>query len=242
MRVVRGTSSDVERDRRITRGLLRITERTSEPTLRVWTPPRQVAFGRRDSTADGYQHARRIASDYGYEPIERSVGGRAVAYTGTTVAFALAVPTEPGRNSLERRYEQTTAKLIRALESAGASVACGEPDRSFCPGGHSVRGDGKIAGLAQRVRSESALVGGCVIVSRADEREIANVLEAVYEALEEPLEPSSVGSVEAAGGTADASGTIAAIETAFTAGRETTPVPAEKTLYDGTPESGNRSF
>lgn len=215
MQVIEGSLSDVEDDRTVTKQLSRITERTDEPAVRVWTPPRQIAFGRRDSTADGYVEARRIAADLGYEPVERGVGGNAVAYTGTTVAFAVCVPTGGGRGSIETRYERINSTLSEALDSTGASVTLGEPDGSFCPGDHSLQGDGKIAGIAQRVRQKSALVGGCVIVSKTDERAIADVLEPVYAALETPFDPESVGSIESAGGPKDPRRVIDTIERAF---------------------------
>jgi lipoate-protein ligase A len=233
--LVRGASSDVDEDREVTRRLARLTERTGEPTLRVWRPPRQIAFGRRDSTADGYERAREIAADHGYVPIERSVGGRAVAYTGTTVAFAIDVPIGSGRGGIERRYREVTADLRRALAAVGAAISPGEPDRSFCPGDHSLQGNGKIAGIAQRVRRESALVGGCVLTSKSDERAVATVLDSVYAELGVPFDPGSVGSVEGAGGTADVERIIDAIETAFVGEREAATTSADVLLEDGVP-------
>jgi lipoate-protein ligase A len=233
MRVVRGALPDVDADRQVTSELTRLTERTGKPTLRVWTPPRQLAFGRRDSTADGYQRARRIATEHGYHPLERSVGGSAVAYTGTTVAFAIAIPTETDRSGIEDRYRETTAALSRALETAGAAVIHGEPSGSFCPGEHSLQGDGKIAGIAQRVRRKSALVGGCVIASRSDAASISRVLKPVYAALGIPFDPAAVGSVEGAGGTADIEQLVQAIETTFVGDREAIRISAGTTLGDG---------
>ena len=230
MHLVRGALSDVDDDRRVTRRLIRITERTADPSLRVWTPPRQVAFGRRDSSAGGYERAREIAVDHGYTPVERSVGGSAVAHTGTTVAFAVAVPIEGERGGIENRYRDATSTLARAMETAGATVAPGEPDRSFCPGAHSLQGAGKIAGIAQRVRRECALVGGYVIASRADRQAVSDVLEPVYTELEIPFDPASVGSIEGAGGSADIERVIDAIETAFIDGRDVTPIPADGAL------------
>jgi len=163
MQVVRGSIPDVDLDRRVTKELIDVVESTNEPVVRVWTPPKQIAFGRRDTTTDGYEQARRIALEKGYEPIERDVGGSAVAYTGETIAFAYGVPTETERGHIDGRYREAEAALLRALERAGATVTNGEPDASFCPGDHSVQGNGKIAGIAQRVRRESALVGGYVI-------------------------------------------------------------------------------
>jgi lipoate-protein ligase A len=237
MRVVRGALPDVEADRRVTQRLLDGTERTDEPSLRVWMPPRQLAFGRRDSALDGYERAREIAADRGYAPIDRSAGGSAVAYTGTTVAFAIAVPVEGGRGwgDIESRYRETISDLVRALETVGATVTRGEPDGSFCPGEHSLQGTGKIAGIAQRVRRESALVGGCVLASEADERAVSRVLDPVYATLGIPFDPSAVGSVEGAGGNPDSGRLVEAIEAAFVGDRETTPVSAGETLSDGGP-------
>jgi octanoyl-[GcvH]:protein N-octanoyltransferase len=235
MRVVRGSLSNVENDRRVTEQLTRLTKRTEEPTLRVWTPPRQIAFGRRDSTVEGYQRARRVATEHGYEPFERSVGGRAVAYTGSTVAFAFAVPTDDERGGIETRYRETTSRLIRSLEAVGAVVSRGEPDRSFCPGEHSIQGTGKIVGIAQRVQRDSALIGGCVIALTADEEAISNVLGPVYDALNAPFDPSSVGSVEGAGGVADVGPVIEAIEAGFIEDREITVLSAETLFSERAP-------
>lgn len=229
MRVVRGSASDVDKDRRIAASIADLASETAESVLRVWTPPRQLAFGRRDATAAGYDRARRVAAGSGYEPIERSVGGSAVAYTGRTVAFGYAEPTD-GRGGIDKRYRRTTATLADALRETGATVSRGEPARSFCPGKHSLREAGKIAGVAQRVRRDSALVGGCVIALRSDSAEIADVLAPVYAALDRPFDPGSVGSVEAAGGDGGVEAVKEAIERAFVAGRERIIVSAADLL------------
>ncbi len=215
MQVVRGSIPDVDLDRRVTKELIDVVESTNEPVVRVWTPPKQIAFGRRDTTTDGYEQARRIALEKGYEPIEREVGGSAVAYTGETIAFAYGVPTETERGHIDDRYREAEAALLRALERAGATVTNGEPDASFCPGEHSVQGNGKIAGIAQRVRRESALVGGYVIAVKSDERAVSDVLNPIYAALGMPFDPRSVGSVERVGGPKDAESVVKAIEETF---------------------------
>lgn len=223
---------DVERDREATRQLGALVDETGEPALRVWTPPRQVAFGRRDASADGYERAREAARDRGYEPLERSVGGRAVAYTGETVAFASVVPTGAERDAIQWRYREATDLLMGAFRDLGASVRNGEPDASFCPGDHSLQGDGKLAGVAQRVRREHALVGGCVVAVERDETALPEVLEPVYDALGVPFEPDSVGSVEGAGGPGDADAVVDAIETAFVGDRDAEAVAASALAAD----------
>lgn len=235
MQVVRGSVPDVNRDRSITRQLVDVVESRDEPVVRVWTPPKQIAFGRRDTPADGYERARRIAIEDGYEPIEREVGGSAVAYTGETIAFAYGVPTETGRKRIDRRYQDVETMLIRALETAGASVTWGEPDASFCPGDHSVQGDGKIAGIAQRVRRKSALVGGYVIVTESDESAVSEVLDPIYSALDIPFDPESVGCVERAGGPNDVCAVVEAIEDSFVGDAEPVVTPTEEFLPTDTP-------
>jgi lipoate-protein ligase A len=220
MHVVRGSVADVDADRRVARELAAVVERTERPGVRVWTPPRQIAFGRRDAAAEGYARARQAAADRGYEPVERRVGGRAVAYTGETLAFVHAVPTGGTRTGIEDRYEAATATLGAALEAVGADVRPGEPPAAFCPGDHSLQADGKVAGVAQRVRRGVALVGGCVVVAAGDETDIAGVLESVYGALGVGFDPDTVGSVENAGGLGDPDVVGPAVEQAFLDDRE----------------------
>ena len=220
MHVVRGSVADVDADRRVTRELAAVVQRTERPGVRVWTPPRQVAFGRRDAAAEGYARARQAAADRGYEPVERRVGGRAVAYTGETLAFVHALPTGATRTGIEARYDAATATLEAALEAVGADVRPGEPPAAFCPGDHSLQAEGKVAGVAQRVRRGVALVGGCILVDAGDAVDVAGVLEPIYGVLGVKFDPETVGSVERAGGPADPDAVAAAVEQAFLDDRE----------------------
>jgi octanoyl-[GcvH]:protein N-octanoyltransferase len=220
MRVIRGRAASAKADRTVTAEMLAEVAERGVPAVRVWTPHRQVAFGRRDSHADDYEEAKAAAEARGYPPIERSVGGRAVAYTGeTTLAFATAVPVDDMRQGLDRRYEEATRTVLDALRDLGVVAQRGEPDASFCPGAHSVQSDGKIAGIAQRVTRGSALVSGCLLV---DERaDLVGVLDPVYTALDVPFDPDSVGTVADAGGPDDPNEVARALEAAFVGERET---------------------
>ncbi|XVH32687.1 lipoate--protein ligase family protein [Haloferacaceae archaeon DSL9] len=217
VRVLRGRGADPAVDRAETATLLERTAGTGTPAVRVWAPHRQVAFGRRDTHAEGYELAREAAERRGFPSLERSVGGHAVAYTGRTLAFARAVPIADLRRGLDERYESTTAAVLAALSDLGADVERGEPDRSYCPGAHSIRavGGGKLVGVAQRVRSGAALVSGCVTVATADEPAIRRVLEPVYDALDVPFDPASVDSVAGAGGPENPTTVARAIERAL---------------------------
>lgn len=210
MRVVRGRAGSLDEDRRVTRGLLETAGEEREPAVRVWVPHRQLAFGRRDANENGYEEARRVAEERGFPAVERGVGGRAVAYTGGTLAFARATPIEDMRSGLDERYEAATERVREALADLGVAAERGEPADSFCPGAHSLSSDGKIVGIAQRVTSGAALVSGIVLV--ADHGEIAGVLSPVYDALSIPFDPESVGSVAHAGGPGDPVRVARAIE------------------------------
>jgi octanoyl-[GcvH]:protein N-octanoyltransferase len=215
MHVLRGRKSAVDADRHRTGAMVDHAVETGATALRVWTPPRQVAFGRRDASADGYERARAIARQRGFPPVERQVGGRAVAYTGSTVAFVHADPTTE-RTAVDSRYEDAIGRLRAALGEVGVDAREGEPDGAFCPGTHSLQSAGKIAGLAQRARKEVALVGGIVVVR--DHEAVAEVLAPIYDALGVSFDPDAVGSVARAGDESHPDAVCDAIVDAFADG------------------------
>lgn len=188
----------MEADRAATRDLMDWTGETGRVGVRVWTPGKHVAFGRRDTGRDGYESAVAAAERLGFPTVEREVGGRAVAYADSTIAFVRTEPIEDVREGLHSRYERVTGAVQKALWRSGVPAQRGEPDDSFCPGSHSLQYDGKIVGIAQRVRQDAAMISGVCIVT--DTREVAAVMDEVYPALGIPFDPNTVGSVERAGG------------------------------------------
>jgi lipoate-protein ligase A len=230
VRVVRGRPSSLDADRAVLDAVPEQVAATGVPAVRAWTPHRQVAFGRRDTRADGYERACQRADARGYPPIERSVGGRAVAYTGTTVAFAIVIPTAEAdpRQGLDARYEAATTGVVGALRSLGVPARRGEPDASFCPGAHSIQAHGKISGIAQRVRRDAAVVSGIVVVDAHEE--LGAVLDAVYGALDVPFDPNSVGSVARAGAPASPDRVVDALFDSFCGEVRRVPVDAASLL------------
>lgn len=220
MHVLRGRASTPAADARVTEDALGRAAGANEVVVRVWRPHRQVAFGLRDTNARGYDEARRIARSRGFAPVERSVGGRAVAHTGSTLAFARCRPVDGQRRGLRKRYRAASRDVRDALETLGVDATAGEPEESFCPGTHSLRAGGKIVGIAQRVRGGAALVSGIVVVDDPDV--MTEVLDPVYAALGVPFDPGTVGSVAAAGGPGEPTPVARAVEDA---------------LVDGTPRS-----
>ncbi|WP_115862496.1 lipoate--protein ligase family protein [Halorussus litoreus] len=210
MRVLRGRAATRDADREVVAAMLDRAADDGEASVRAWRPHRQLAFGRRDARADDYEVAAKVARACGFEPVERSVGGRAVAYTGDTVAFAKVVPLDDMREGMDERYDEVTQAVQRALWRLGVPARRGEPEASFCPGDYSLRRGGKLVGVAQRVRKGAALVSGVVVVR--GHAEIAGVLDPVYAALDLPFDPDSVGSVADAGGTDDPDAVARTIE------------------------------
>ncbi|MFD1642931.1 lipoyl protein ligase domain-containing protein [Halohasta litorea] len=226
--VYRGRADDPAADRAATAALLDRTAETGIPGVRVWQPHRQVAFGRRDSHAAGYEAARTAAEKRGYHPRERRVGGRAVAYTGRTLAIAHTVPIDDIRRGMCDRYGEASRLLVGVLSELGADVTRGEPEDAYCPGSHSISGvdggesSGKLAGVAQRVQSGAALVAACLTVAEADVAALQSVLDPVYRALDVPFDPATVGSVATAGGPDDPAVVRQAVEDTLVDGRERT--------------------
>ncbi|MEF8799530.1 MAG: lipoate--protein ligase family protein [Halolamina sp.] len=229
MRVVRGRADSPTADREATRELLDEVAETGVPVVRAWTPHRHLAFGRRDANEPGYDAAKAAAEAHEFPPVERSVGGRAVAYTGTTVAFASLEPLANARQGLTERYEAAVDTVVEALGSLGVDAQSGEPPNSFCPGEYSVQAPvvgrnteperGKVAGIAQRVTADAALVAGVVVVT--DRAAVRGVLSPVYAELGVPFDPDSIGCVAAAGGPATPEPVQLALERAIVDGRET---------------------
>lgn len=215
MRVVRGRADSLAADRDRTATMIERAVERDEPALRVWTPYPQVAFGRRDARAEGYERAREAAERRGFQPVERDVGGRAVAFTGSTLSVVHAVPGGD-RTAIQERYDRATERYRRALAAVGVDAQDGEPDGSFCPGTHSLQARGKIVGLAQRVRRDVAVVAGVLVVR--DHDRIAEVLAPVYDALGVAFDPASVGSVARAGQRAAPDAVAEAVVSAYGAG------------------------
>lgn len=222
VRVLRGRKPTIDADRAASERLLEVAA-DGQRAVRVWTPHRQVAFGRRDARREGYERAREAADERGFPPVERGVGGRAVAYDGSRVlAFARVEPVADFRRGTDERYERLTADVESALTALGVESVRGEPDDSFCPGAHSLSLEAggsrrKVVGIAQRVTSDAALVSGILLVEASDE--LRDVLKAVYDALEVPFDPTSVGGVTGDSG-ASVETVRSALESALVGERE----------------------
>lgn len=183
-------------DTGLTRAILLRVHRGELPeTVRLFRPGRIVAFGSRDVAHPGYAAAAEAAAGQGFEAIQRLAGGRAAVFTPATLAFARAVPDPEPARGIHARFADMAGRLTSALRALGVDARTGEIPGEYCPGAYSVnaRGGVKIAGIGQRLVRRAAHVGGVLVVG--DRIPIRDVLDPVYDALEVPWDPRTVGSV-----------------------------------------------
>ena len=188
MEVCRSRASRLEDDFVLSQDLIASVVDTDAPAARVWCPPRHVSFGPRDVRTPGYQEAMDRAREAGYAIRNRELGGRAVAFTGETVAMLVCEPA--GNEDIGGRYERYLQWLEAYFRSIDLPVTRGEPAGSFCPGSCSLSIDGKVVGLAQRVRADVAMLGGVILVD--DTETIAEILGVVYPLLGLAFDEESV--------------------------------------------------
>src|SRR4051794_34951920 len=192
-------ASTAAHDQVISQGLLdRVASGELDRALRIWAPAPALALSRLDELRSGAQAARELAARLGFEPVRRVSGGHAgVLGSGSfCVGFAEPAATFEGTQA---RYERLTSALLSALAGVGVTAEQGELEGEWCPGAWSIRSGGvKLAGLAQRAIKGAAW--GEAVVELAPDNDRREALRAVYERLELPLNPATLGSVSEAAG------------------------------------------
>jgi octanoyl-[GcvH]:protein N-octanoyltransferase len=181
-------------DQAISRDLLdRVATGSLDGALRIWAPVPALALSRLDELRPGADAARAAAAGAGLDTVRRVSGGHAVVVGPGSLCVGFAEPATSFEGT-QQRYERLTQALIEALAAVGVAAERGELDGEWCPGAWSIRsGTVKLAGLAQRAIKGAAWAEAVVDLS-ADEGS-RRVLAEVYEALELPLEPTTLGSV-----------------------------------------------
>ena len=169
-----------------------------EEALRIYTPSHPaVVFGRRDTRLPGFEAAVAAAQAAGFDTAIRAVGGRAVAYTDQAVVVdhVRAEPQTP--QGMDRRFEDYGRRFARLFAGLGIDARVGPVPGEYCPGAHSVnaRDEVKLVGTAQRVLPRAWLFSSLVTVG--DQERLRPVLDEVYDCLDLPFDPASVGSLSA---------------------------------------------
>lgn len=186
-------------------------------TVSITPTTLHVGVTKRDTRRPGFEDAVRAANEEGYPVLVRGAGGGATAAGPGTLGFSIIRPSKPedARRGVEERYDEAASFVLSAFRRLGFGRAeVGEVRDEFCPGDHSIRvgsfeGGMKLVGIAQRLTSRAASVGGIVLVHGEDE--LARVLGCVYGALSLPFRAGSVGSMSAAGCDASVEDVVAAL-------------------------------
>ena len=165
-------------------------------TLRVFRPATNlVAFGRRDTNRPGFPAAADACRTAGFTPVVRPTGGRAVACTRAAVVLDHVSPDGLSPTGMRDRFEDFGELLAAVLRGFGIEARVGEVPGEYCPGAHSVnaRGQAKLVGTAQRMVRNAWLFSSVLIFDDADP--VRSMLNTVYDDLELPFDPASVGAV-----------------------------------------------
>ncbi len=151
-------------EHRFIQHLLDETSRTGKSYLWVWNPLKQLALSPSSLNRNGVSEAIKHAERKGFPAVERITGGGPVPHNGRTVSFVYTDRIDNTDIGLNDRYREITSNLSDLLGSLDISVSCGESMGEFCPGQYSIHAEGKIAGVAQRLKRNSALTSGVVVI------------------------------------------------------------------------------
>jgi octanoyl-[GcvH]:protein N-octanoyltransferase len=164
-------------------------------TLRLHRPARELAFAKQDRAAPGFAAAVASAREAGFAPVLRLAGGRAAAFTESTLALAWSSPDPSPTRHTHDRFRLLAEIVVAALERLGVDARVGEVPGEYCPGAWSVnaRGTVKLAGIGQRIIRGGAHLGAVLVVG--DSALLRSALEPVYAALELDWKPETAGSV-----------------------------------------------
>lgn len=200
-----------------------------ESTLRIARPlGPAVAFGRVDVRRTGFAAAARYCRGAGFEPVVRSVGGRAAAYTEEAIVIDHVVPEDdPGRR-MHQRFEEYGEFISGVLADLGVDARVGEVPGEFCPGTYSInaRGATKLVGTAQRVVRDAWLFSAVIVVDDADR--LRELLPPVYEHLGLRFDPAAVGAVAEEAPGVDAAFVANAFAKAYAQGAELEPADIDE--------------
>lgn len=172
----------------------------TDPVVRMYRPEPTVSFGQQDVRTDGYAVATRQASQHGFTPTVRRVGGRAAAYHRGSLIIDHIQPEDNAMFGFRERFTYFGDLLARMLRRLGVEAAIGEIPGEYCAGEYSVhavrdpRHRIKLAGTAQRVVKGAWLFSTSLVVQ--DGAPVRDVLIDVYEALGVEFDPTTAGAVE----------------------------------------------
>lgn len=200
--VEQDTTLGVEADLAYSTTLLRTVQHGTfkGPIVRLYRPEPTVSFGQQDVRMPGYETAREQSLAHGFIPTVRKVGGRAAAYHRGSLIIDHIQPQADAMFGFRKRFEYFGELFTSMLGRLGVDAGIGEIPDEYCAGEYSVHAilkpehRIKLAGTAQRVVKGAWLFSTSLVVENA--APVRDVLVDVYESLQLPLDPATVGAVE----------------------------------------------
>lgn len=174
------------------------------PLLRIYRPNPTLAFGQRDVRVAGYKDAVQASIAHGFTPVVRKAGGRAAAYHRGTLIVDHIEPHADAMIGHQDRFVHFGQLYARALQRVGVQATVGELAGEYCAGEYSVHGvpdaksrtsvPVKLVGTAQRVIAGAWLFSSVFVIS--DSAPIRAVLDEVYQKMQIPMDPATVGAAD----------------------------------------------
>jgi octanoyl-[GcvH]:protein N-octanoyltransferase len=197
-------------------------------TLEVGIPPRVLAFGKHDTSSQGFVASVASASAHGFQPTVRIAGGRAAVFHEGTLRFGWTIPADDPAATIHARFERLADAVVKTLATFGTTGVIGEVAGEYCPGQYSVHVSGrKVMGVGQRLAKNAAYVGGVIVLDGA--QQINQVLDPVYRLLGIPFDPTTTGAVSDTS-PADLGDFATALTQVIAAGRETHSMSVPATI------------
>ncbi len=180
--------------------LLRATQDSPEPhaVIRAYRPNPTVAFSRRESLLPNFPAASAAAQRFGFDPVIRLAGGRAVAYDDTCLVIDLISPLDVFPDPLAA-FDATAASFRGLFRDLLIDARIGPVNGEYCAGAHSInaRGEVKIVGIAQRTMRRARLLTAAIVME--EPQRLVPVIDAVYGAMKLDWSPTSLGSLRGEG-------------------------------------------
>lgn len=141
-----------------------------------------------------FAEAAAAARSFGFDPVIRLGGGRAVAYDQSCLVVDLIAPPTFFDGHLAA-FDAAAACFRSALSDLGVDARIGPVPNEYCLGDHSVnaRGEVKLVGIAQRVMRGARLLTASLVMESPGR--LRPVVSAVYDAMKLEWAPSTLGSL-----------------------------------------------
>ena len=171
--------------------------------VRAYRPEPTVALSRRESLLPGFAAALTAAASFGFTPVIRPTGGRAVAMDQSCLVIDVVERVPRLHEGNRVAYQEVAGALASGLRSIGVDAIVGEVPDEFCPGEFSInaRRETKIVGISQRVIPGARLVSAMVAIG--DPGILPEVLSEVNRELTFPWRVETFGAVESEVGIVD---------------------------------------